>query len=232
MTPTIIALLCAFVFGLAAAIVLLPMAMRIPARLERRWAHEYEAYAQAAREGSELKIQPYTLAQKAFVVAAAMGLCFVVVTIYGSGPSGIAYSFYYFSLLLLVAINVKHALLPDSIVLTTLWAGLLYHASTGGAAEHVYGAALGYGVPFLIDLMVRTFTRKEIMGQCDLKALAMAGAWFGMAAIPTLLVAFVVGLIAWGIAAPLLGKKPAGLLPTGPGHLLASLAVTLGTTVF
>ena len=232
MTPIVTAMLCAFGFGFGAAYVLLPMAEEIPLRLERQWASELEAHAQATSDAPESTTHSYTLAHKAAIVVAAMLLGFVVITTYGSTTAGAAYSFYYFSLLLLVAINVKHMLLPDSVVLPTLWVGLLYHASTGGTADYVYGATAGYLVPFLIAFALKLVTRREFIGRGDLKSLAMAGAWFGMAALPTIAAAFVVGVIVWAIVMRLVSRKSRGLVPSGPAHLLASLAVTLGARAF
>jgi len=232
MTPITTAMLCAFVFGLSAALVLLPMATGIPARMESQWARDLEAHALATKDTPESTVHLYTLHHKAIVVAVATLLGFVVVTTYGSTTAGAAYSLYYFSLLLLVVINVKYTLLPDSVVLTMLWAGLLYHASTGGAADHVYGAAIGYMGPFLIAFMFKSITGKEVIGHGDLKTLAMAGAWFGTAALPTILATFVVGFILWAIVMSLLGHKSRGFVPTGPAHLLASLAVTFGAAAF
>jgi leader peptidase (prepilin peptidase) / N-methyltransferase len=232
MTPTTIAMLCALAFGIVAALVLLPMARMIPARLERQWAGELEAYALTKRDTTEPTIYSYTLPHKAIVVVVAMLLGLVVITTYGSTAAGAAYALYYFSLLLLVAINVKHALLPDSIVFTTLWAGLLYYAYAGGVADHVYGAAAGYLVPFFVSLMFKLTTGKDVIGYGDLKALAMAGAWFGIAAMPVIIGTFVAGFIVWAILLHVLGHKSQGSVSTGPAHLLASLAVTLGVTVF
>lgn len=156
-----------------------------------------------------------------------------MVKTYGSTTAGAAYSLYYFSLLLVVAINVKHTLLPDNVVLTTLWAGLLYHAATGGAADHVYGAAVGYLAPFLIAFMFKSISGKEVIGRGDIKTLAMAGAWFGTVALPTILGTFIVGSILWAIVMGLLGlTKTRGFVPTGPVHLLASLAVIFGARAF
>jgi prepilin signal peptidase PulO-like enzyme (type II secretory pathway) len=233
MMPTISVVLGALVFGLCAAFILLPMSKEIPVRLEAQWARELESRELDMMMGPRKSaLPPYTFFYKAVIVSVAILLGFVVVATYGGTAAGAAYSLYYLGLLLLVAINVKHMLLPDSIVLGTLWIGLLYHAYSGGATDHVYGAVAGYMVPFLIAFAFKAATGKNVLGQGDLKTLAMAGAWFGIAALPILLGTFVVGFIVWGIGMRFIGPRSQGIVPTGPAHLLASLAVTLGMTAF
>jgi len=233
MTPILAALLCGSVFALAAAFVVLPMAREIPARLERQWARELENHARAETDASEPAPRVDSFLFKVIMVALALLLGVVVALTYGWTTAGAAYSLYYFGLLLLVTINVKHALLPDSVVLTTLWIGLLYHACIdGSAATHLYGAALGYLVPFLIGLVFKASTGRVVIGGGDLKTLAMAGAWFGLGALPAILVTFVLGCVLWAVVMHFVDRNSRGFLSTGPAHLLASMAVTLGAGTF
>ena len=64
-----------------------------------------------------------------------------------------------------------------------------------------------------------------------MKALAMAGAWFGLAALPILLGAFLVSAVAYAILANLI-RRGSGVVPTGPAHLAASLVFLLYARVF
>ena len=160
------------------------------------------------------------------IVAIGAVLGFVSLTAYGFNAEGAAACVFFFSLLLLLAINVKHALLPDMVVLPAMWAALLFHAFTGHATEHLYGAVAGYAAPFLLMLVMKRVTRAEAIGRGDMKALAMAGAWFGLAAVPVLLGAFLVSAVAYAILAKLI-RQGSDLVPTGPAHLAASLAFLL-----
>lgn len=227
-TPAALAAL-AFAFG--AAFVLLPLAKAIPAHLEKQWVKELEAHSLVPRYAPDPKTRSYSLSEKVPIVITAMVLGFIVITVHGSTAAGAAYSLYYFNLLLLVVINANHTLLPDTIVLPTLWAGLLFHMSTGGGTDPIYGAAVGYLAPFAIACAIKAATGKEVIGRGDLKALAMAGAWLGLGALPVIFGAFVLGFILWSII-HLAGRKLQGFVPTGPAHLFASLAVTLGVSVF
>lgn len=226
MTPTTTAAIGALSFGLVAVLVLLPMAMSIPARLQDQWSRDMEAHARAAatREGVDYS---YTTAQKSLLVLVAALVGYGVAWKYGSGARSVAYALYFLSAVLLAAINLKHALLPDIVVLSTLWAGLLFQASSGNGAESVQGAAVGYLVPLIIAVSFRQIAGKEIMGGGDLKTLAMAGAWFGLGAMPAVFGAFVLGSALWLVAAKLAGQKARGFIPTGPAHLAASIAAAM-----
>ena len=215
----------AAVFALASAAVLIPLAKAIPAAIERGWRAELETFAReapAAASSAEL-----TLAQKIAVVVATLLLSLAVAAVHGTHAHGIALMAYGFALLLLLVINLKHQLLPDVVVLSTLWAGLLYHAQAGNATEYLHGAVAAYLVPWLLVGLVRAVKRVDILSPGDTKTLAMAGAWFGIDAVPTLLVVFVVSAVAYAIVVAMRRPGP-HLVPTGPAHMLAGLVLVFG----
>jgi leader peptidase (prepilin peptidase) / N-methyltransferase len=84
-------------------------------------------------------------------------------------------------LICLFLIDMDTQILPDDLNYTLLWLGLL--ASTLGwtvpLASAVWGAALGYGVFWLIFQAFKLATGKEGMGYGDFKLLAALGAWLG-----------------------------------------------------
>jgi prepilin signal peptidase PulO-like enzyme (type II secretory pathway) len=224
MNEYVLSAIAAVLFAGATALVLLPLARRIPALLELRWQQEVEEHiAHQHDEKSRIELPGYP---PYAIVAIGAVLGFISLTAYGFNAEGAAACVFFFSLLLLLAINVKHALLPDMVVLPALWAALLFHSFTGHAAEHLYGAVAGYVAPFLLMFVTKLVTRAEVIGRGDMKALAMAGAWFGLAALPILLGAFLVSAIAYAILTKLTSRDP-GLAPTGPAHLAASLVFLL-----
>lgn len=84
-------------------------------------------------------------------------------------------------LICLFLIDMDTQILPDDLNYTLLWLGLL--VSTLGwtvpLVSAVWGAALGYGVFWLIFQLFKLATGKEGMGYGDFKLLAALGAWLG-----------------------------------------------------
>jgi leader peptidase (prepilin peptidase)/N-methyltransferase len=114
-------------------------------------------------------------------------------TLEGIGAVGLC-----LALLALAFIDFDTQLLPDSITLPLLWAGLLVNLDHGFVplADAVIGAMAGYLLLWSIYWAFRLLTGKEGMGHGDFKLLAALGAWFGWQAIPAIiLLASVVGAV-------------------------------------
>jgi len=115
---------------------------------------------------------------------------------FGFGPTGLAALAFTFVLIALTFIDADTTLLPDSLTLPLLWAGLLLNV--GGLfaplPEAVIGAAAGYLILWTIYWLFKLATGKEGMGYGDFKLLAALGAWFGWKMLlPVLLLSSVVG---------------------------------------
>lgn len=219
----------AVIFALVTAIILLPLARHIPASMARQWDEEVRAHLaeQAAeRTGTEGAGHfAFSKGESAFVIVAALVLGDLVMLRHGFTIDGAAWSFYFAVMLLLTLINLKHQLLPDVLVLSCLWVGLLFQTQAGHAADHVYGAAVAFIVPWVVLQGFKRMLGGMPLGAGDLKALSMAGAWFGVEAVFGLLMFFTVSLVLGGIALRLLRPKVRGLIPSGPAHLFASLVL-------
>lgn len=84
-------------------------------------------------------------------------------------------------LICLFLIDMDTQILPDDLNYTLLWLGLLAAALgwTVPLASAVWGAALGYGIFWLVFQLFKLATGKEGMGYGDFKLLAALGAWLG-----------------------------------------------------
>ncbi|WP_408477225.1 prepilin peptidase [Paraburkholderia megapolitana] len=140
------------------------------------------------------------------------------------------------ALLAMSVIDIDTHLLPDSITLPLLWAGLIVNFDGLFASLHdaVIGAIAGYLVLWCVHWVFRLVRGIEGMGYGDFKLLAALGAWLGWAALPQIvLVAAVAGAVV-GLAATWRGRmrfeEP---LPFGP-FLAAGGALTLfiGTPLY
>ncbi len=122
-------------------------------------------------------------------------------------------------LLTLTGIDTDTQLLPDTITLPLLWAGILvnYFALFTDLASSVLGAIAGYLILWSIYHLFRLLTGKEGMGYGDFKLLAALGAWMGWQFLPLVVmmssvVGAVVGLVLLG-SGKLQRDKP---MPFGP----------------
>ena len=134
------------------------------------------------------------------------------------------------SLVALAWIDLESTLLPDAITLPLAWAGLLVNLGDGFTPLPlaVLGAVAGYGFLWLIFHAFRYFTGREGMGYGDFKLLAALGAWFGVGALPMLLLAASLAGVLVGGTMTLAGRARRGQpLPFGPYLALAGVAVLL-----
>ena len=138
---------------------------------------------------------------------------------FGFGLAGLAALALTFVLIALTFIDADTTLLPDSLTLPLLWAGLLLN--TGGTfaplSEAVIGAAAGYLILWTIYWLFKLTTGKEGMGYGDFKLLAALGAWFGWKMLlPILLLSSVVGATV-GIILLVLARRGRDIpIPFGP----------------
>jgi len=90
-------------------------------------------------------------------------------------------------LVAMALIDADTMLLPDSLTLPLLWAGILC-ASIGVTQlpllQSVWGAAAGYGVLWAVQTVFKLITGKQGMGEGDYKLLAALGAWLGWMVLP------------------------------------------------
>jgi leader peptidase (prepilin peptidase)/N-methyltransferase len=146
------------------------------------------------------------------------------------------------ALIALTGIDIDHQLLPDSITLPLLWAGLLAAVIFGplpGASvpvsprDAVLGAAAGYLSLWLVFHAFRLITGKEGMGFGDFKLLAALGAWMGWQVLPLIILLSAAAGAALGIAMIVLrGRDRAAPMPFGP-YLAAAgwLAMLYGNSL-
>jgi leader peptidase (prepilin peptidase)/N-methyltransferase len=138
---------------------------------------------------------------------------------FGFGLGAFAAMAFLWCMIALSFIDFDTQLLPDSITLPLLWAGLLLNlagtfADLGSA---VIGAVAGYLSLWCVYWGFRIATGKEGMGFGDFKLLAAIGAWLGWQMLPLVVLASsVVGAIA-GISLMLFARHGHNVpIPFGP----------------
>jgi leader peptidase (prepilin peptidase)/N-methyltransferase len=146
------------------------------------------------------------------------------------------------ALIALTGIDIDHQLLPDSITLPLMWAGLLAAVAIGpvarstlpvSAQEALIGAMAGYVSLWLVFHAFRLITGKEGMGYGDFKLFAALGAWLGWKLLPLIILLSAASGALLGIAMILLrGRDRAAPIPFGP-YLAAAgwLAMMYGNSL-
>lgn len=154
---------------------------------------------------------------------------------WGATPVALAWCGFSAALIALAMIDWDTTLLPDSITLPLLWAGLIVAALNIARiplADSLWGAVGGYLSLWLVYWGFKLATGKEGMGFGDFKLFAALGAWFGwQALIPIILMSSVIGA-AVGVAMKFSsGLREGGYIPFGPFLAGAGLtAMVVGPT--
>jgi leader peptidase (prepilin peptidase)/N-methyltransferase len=93
-------------------------------------------------------------------------------------------------LIALTGIDYDTYLLPDSITLPLVWAGLIinYFGLVTSFESAFWGAIAGYMTLWLIYWGFKLLTGKEGMGYGDFKLLAALGAWLGWQLLPVIII--------------------------------------------
>ena len=148
---------------------------------------------------------------------------------FGFGLSAFAAMAFLWCMIALAFIDFDTQLLPDSITLPLVWAGLLLNLAGTfvDLGSAVIGAAAGYLSLWLVYWGFRLATGKEGMGFGDFKLLAAVGAWVGWQMLPLVVLASsFVGAI-FGISLMLFAKHGRNVpIPFGP-YLAVAGAVAL-----
>ncbi|WP_287420729.1 A24 family peptidase [Reinekea sp.] len=122
-------------------------------------------------------------------------------------------------LVTLTLIDVDTQLLPDSLTLPLLWAGLLLNSQEiiVSLNSAVIGAAAGYLSLWSICWLFKLLTGKDGMGYGDFKLFAAFGAWFGWIALPLIiLLSSLVGAVVGIVMILSLGRDRQVPIPFGP----------------
>lgn len=125
-------------------------------------------------------------------------LCGYAAWRFGATWAGMGALLFVWGMIALTFIDFDTQLLPDSITLPLLWAGLLLNL--GGnftdLGSAVIGAAAGYLSLWVVYWVFKLATGKEGMGYGDFKLLAAIGAWLGWQMLPlTILASSMVGAV-------------------------------------
>ena len=149
---------------------------------------------------------------------------------FGPHPVALLWCAFAATLVALGGIDWDTTLLPDTLTLPLLWAGLVASALgwTVGLADALWGAVGGYLSLWSVYWLFKLATGKEGMGYGDFKLLAALGAWLGVKMLlPVILAASIIGAVV-GITMKFSAALREGrYVPFGPFLAGAALVVLL-----
>jgi len=148
---------------------------------------------------------------------------------FGPGWAGLGALLFIWSMIALTFIDFDTQLLPDSITLPLLWAGLLLNLGDNftDIRSAVIGASAGYLSLWGVYWAFKLATGKEGMGYGDFKLLAAVGAWLGWQMLPlTIMASSMVGAVV-GISLIIFSRHGRNVpIPFGP-YLAAAAVIAL-----
>jgi leader peptidase (prepilin peptidase) / N-methyltransferase len=154
------------------------------------------------------------------LVEAATGLAFAALSWrFGAEPTTLLWCGFVAALIALALIDWDTTLLPDSINLPLLWAGLIAALMgwTIPLPQAVTGALAGYLSLWSVYWLFKLATGKEGMGYGDFKLLAALGAWLGWQMIlPIVLGASAIGAVVGIVMKMRASLREGRYVPFGP----------------
>jgi len=204
------ATLLAGLSGLVAGWGLGALSRWLPRRLEQLWDQQR---VEAGGQSQALPIvdwrTDWRVDARSVVLALLTALLFAL-CVWRLGPTPIAVCGMALvaALLALAWIDAETGLLPDVLTLPLMWLGLLVnlHGALAPLTQAVLGAVAGYLFLWVIFHAFRLVTGREGMGHGDFKLMAALGAWFGLAATPTLLLGASLAGVVVGLSLRLSGR--------------------------
>ncbi len=114
------------------------------------------------------------------------------------------------ALLALALIDWRHLLLPDSLTLPLIPAGLAvaYALEPAALADHAIGGVAGFAALFAVAAAYRQLRGHEGLGLGDAKLLAAAGAWVSWTGLPSVMVIAGATGLALALVSVLRGRPP------------------------
>lgn len=122
------------------------------------------------------------------MIEAATGILFVLV-FWGVGatPVAIPLGLLAAGLVILVAIDLEHMIIPDPLSLALGALGLVYRAMTSDTMLPLWDAAIGalagFGIAWLLRFVFQRLKHREALGFGDVKFFAVAGIWCGLSGL-------------------------------------------------
>ncbi len=114
------------------------------------------------------------------------------------------------TLITLSAIDIRHRILPDLIVIPLVGLGLIFAWLDNPTilADHLIGASLGFVAFAAIAFLYRVLRNRDGLGLGDAKLLAAGGAWLGWEALPGIVLGAAITALIFALASACARRRP------------------------
>jgi len=149
----------------------------------------------------------------------------------GLNQAGLFGLFFVYVCIALSVIDIKHQILPDEMVLSTLWLGLIINLNNTFTSIHsaIWGTIIGYLVLWLLFWCYKLIKGLDGIGYGDFKFFACLGAWFGVEYLPLILIiASITGSIVGIMKIVFSGGGRYTKIPFGPFLALGGWCALIG----
>lgn len=166
-----------------------------------KWYQLFPVFSWLASKGKCLHCKtPISIRYPAIELFSALSTVLILWQ-FGLSPVGIAALIFNYLLITICVIDFEHHLILDLMNYPLLWLGLLINTQGvfTSLESAVWGAALGYLLLWVVYHSFKFVTGKEGMGYGDFKMLAALGAWFGLSALPQIILVAALASIAFGL---------------------------------
>ena len=154
-------------------------------------------------------------------------LTFLCINEFGWSLHGASAALLSYALISLACIDYESGLLPDSITIPFIWAGLIfnYFEAITSFEQAFWGAFFGYLILWAVYQGFKLLTKKEGMGFGDFKMLSMLGAWLGVVSIPAIIMISSISCLVLVSLLSLKGRDLSQPVRFGPFLSFAGVAV-------
>jgi len=167
----------------------------------------------------------------------AMGLVWCALAYFGAPLSPVillAWAILFLLLYIAAVIDFKHLILPDTLVFSVLWGGVLLSVSGYSfirPKDAVYGVVLAWLLLWCVMKLWCALCKYEGLGNGDVKLFAAAGAWLGWQHLPELLLcSALLGLLCYAAIYVITrrhGETRPVYIPFGPAIALTAFMLVM-----
>ncbi|MDK2125693.1 prepilin peptidase [Parachitinimonas caeni] len=198
----------------------------ITRRLNQKVIEYYEKHDKKELSNLNLSTGELNFGEQVFLTLVSATTALILYWHKGLNTESIAFSILFAGLILIAAVHTRSGYIPDYITYPLILLGFAYHSYAGDMfIPYLCGAAIGFGLMYILDLLFFSFKRIHILGHGDMKVFAIIGAWTGWLGITLAAILYIPAWISAGILSHYLKKYLNIVASNALVYLLISLVI-------